>query len=117
LFFYKKDTTLGIVWMLASSIALQDSMFGTAHWLLAYKYKTIANKIPLILKKQVPPPPSSSELVISSFMISLNILTPLLEMAFLVPFNNCTYVVGDCSKQKEYLQVGLFVSTLLTGLL
>lgn len=81
--------------MLAVSVALQDSMFCLAHWMLAIKYKAIADKVPLVLARKVPPPMSKCELIWTSILMALNLFMPLLEMAFLVPYNNWIYDKGN----------------------
>ena len=84
--FYVGDEQEATVWLLALSVGVQDCMFNISHFVLAQKYKNIADKVPLLLARRRPQKPLK-DVMIESFLMTMNILVPLVEAILLVPFN------------------------------
>jgi hypothetical protein len=62
-------------------------MFSISHLMLAQKYKGIAFSVPYLLEKKRPPQEPLCTVMVYSILMTLNILFPILEAVFLIPFN------------------------------
>jgi hypothetical protein len=62
--------------MIALSIALRNSLYGTSHYLIAEKYKTISRKIPQTFAQETPTEDGKCEQAGMKMLFWGNLLLP-----------------------------------------
>jgi hypothetical protein len=113
----KEGWGTGYVWMLGFSIMIQDSMFSVSHLLLAQKYKNIAQTMPYLLQRKRPPPEPLKQLMIYSLLVTMNILFPVMECVFLIPYNKQVLVDQQAEPTKTSLTGMVCFVSVMTGVL
>ena len=111
----KGKANLGLCWMVGLGYLFQDTTFNLVHVMMAQKYQAISTKIPYFIKRlPLPKRNESWEVFKESLLVTMNVLFPLGECAFSIPFN---YVVCvQMSKDVELpVQIGSELSQLGTG--
>lgn len=109
------DKSETFVWLLGLSIFVQDCMFCVSHLMLAHKYRGIAFTIPYLLERKRPPLEPMCSILVYSILITLNILFPLLECMFLVPFNKQALVYDK--QANIWLTIAVACVCISTGVL
>jgi hypothetical protein len=74
------DPSIGLFWAAGTCSGISDLTFMTAHFLLAWKYKEVANVVPKVLKKLVPQEKNKSQKMLFLVLLALNIAVPVAEI-------------------------------------
>lgn len=48
--YYRRDTTVMVIWIYSSMLGVKNLMFALSHWILAWQYNKIADEVPRALE-------------------------------------------------------------------